>query len=49
MAGHVSVERDSKAQRIVESHFPDTLFFDDIVEFSRQDVEALALKFSSVT
>ena len=48
MAGHVSIERDRKAQRVVESHFPETIFFEDIVTFSRQDVEALALKFSNV-
>ena len=48
MAGHISIERDPKAQRVVESHFPETIFFNDIVAFSRQDVEALALKFSNV-
>ena len=48
MAGHVSIERDAKAQRVVESHFPETIFFDDIVDFSRQQVEELAFKFSNV-
>ena len=48
MAGHISIEKDAKAQRVVESHFPETIFFDDIVDFLRQQVEELPLKFSNV-
>ena len=47
MAGHVSVEKDPKGRRVVESWFPDTLFFDDVVSFTDQEIAALALRFSN--
>ena len=48
MAGHVSIEKDPKGHRVVESFFPETEFFDDVVEFGAEQVAALALKYSNV-
>ena len=48
MAGHVSIEKDSKCRRVVESFFPDTEFFEDVCDFGEEQVKALALKYSNV-
>ena len=48
MAGHVSIEKDSKCRRVVESFFPETEFFEDVCAFEEERVKALALKFSNV-
>ena len=48
MAGHVSIEKDSKCRRVVESFFPETEFFEDVCAFEEEHVKALALKFSNV-
>ena len=48
MAGHVSIEKDPKGHRVVESFFPETDFFDDVVEFGAEQVATLALKYSNV-
>ena len=48
MAGHVSIEKDPKGRRVVESFFPETEFFDDVVEFGADEVAQLALKYSNV-
>ena len=48
VAGHISIEKDPKGRRVVESWFPDTLFFDDVTTFSEEDVQKLALKYSNV-
>ena len=48
MAGHVSIEKDPKGRRVVESFFPETDFFEDVVAFGEEQVSALALKYSNV-
>ena len=48
MAGHVSIEKDPKGRRVVESYFPETEFFDDVVTFGQKEVGELALKYSNV-
>ena len=48
MAGHVSIEKDPEGRRVVESYFPDTDFFEDVVEFGSSEVAELALKYSNV-
>ena len=48
MAGHVSIEKDPKGRRVVESYFPETEFFDDVVTFGQKEVDELALKYSNV-
>ena len=48
VAGHVSVEKNPQAKRVVESWFPDSHFYDDIVNFGEEDVKSLALKYSNV-
>ena len=48
MAGHVSIEKDPKARRVVESWFPDTSFYEDVVTFGANEVQALAFKHSNV-
>ena len=48
VAGHVSVEKDPRGRRVVESWFPDTTFFEDILEFGEEQVQDLALKYSNV-
>ena len=48
MAGHVSIEKDPKGHRVVESYFPETDFFEDVVEFGPEQVAELALKYSNV-
>lgn len=48
MAGHVSIEKDPKGHRVVESFFPEMEFFDDVVEFGEEQVAALELKYSNV-
>ena len=48
MAGHVSIEKEGKCRRVVESFFPDTEFFEDVRDFSEEQAKALALKYSNV-
>lgn len=48
MAGHVSIEKDPKGRRVVESYFQETEFFDDVVTFGQKEVDELALKYSNV-
>ena len=48
VAAHISVERDPKCRRVVESWFPDSLFFEDIVDFGDEQIKELALRFSNV-
>ena len=47
VAGHVSIEKDSKCRRVVESFFH-TEFFEDVCDFGEEQVKALALKYSNV-
>eukprot|EP00435_Cladocopium_sp_Y103_P068601 s30_g31.t2 len=47
MAGHISIEKDDKGRQIVEAHYPDTVFHDDVTTVSRELVQSWALRFSS--
>ena len=48
VAGHISIEKDSRGKRVVESWFPDSIFFDDVQEFGDEQMKDLALRFSNV-
>ena len=48
MAGHVSIEKDPHGRRVVESFFPETDFFEDVVDFGQEEISGLALKYSNV-
>ena len=48
MAGHVSVEQDPVARRVVESYFPDTEFVNDVKLVDDELVLKLSLRFSNV-
>ena len=48
VAGHVSVERDPLGRRTVESWFPDTTFYEDVVEFKDEQIFELSLRYSNV-
>eukprot|EP00438_Fugacium_kawagutii_P036449 Skav224179 [mRNA] locus=scaffold257:56221:60355:- [translate_table: standard] len=37
--GHISVEKDPRARRVVEAHFPDTLHYDDVAAIDEQVVQ----------
>ena len=47
MAGHVSVERDPKAKRVVEAFFPDSVFHDDVTTVDEEMVKTWSLRFSN--
>eukprot|EP00438_Fugacium_kawagutii_P033542 Skav210141 [mRNA] locus=scaffold268:21657:25180:+ [translate_table: standard] len=47
--GHVSVERDEAARRVVEAHFPSTIFVNDIALVTAELVSTWAGKFSQVS
>ena len=40
--GHISVEKGKVGQRVVGSHFPETVRYDDVVEVQDQEVESWA-------
>ena len=46
MIGHISIECDASARRVVESFFPDTVFHDDVTTVNEDFVRDMALKFS---
>ena len=48
MAGHISVEQDPQARRVVESYFPDTIFHDDVRALNEEMVQGFALRFPQV-
>lgn len=48
MAGHISVERDQVAHRVVESFFADTIFHDDVCTVNHEVVSRWALRFQNV-
>ena len=48
VAGHISVENNPEARRVVESNFPDCEHVDDILKLDGDKVHEWALKFSSV-
>lgn len=44
--GHITVEKDDAAARVVESRFPNTIRVHDVTEISEEMVSSWALKFS---
>eukprot|EP00438_Fugacium_kawagutii_P013582 Skav223043 [mRNA] locus=scaffold1069:163813:168437:+ [translate_table: standard] len=48
MAGHISVETDASARRVVEAFFADTVFHDDITTVTEHEVRAWACQFQNV-
>eukprot|EP00438_Fugacium_kawagutii_P008223 Skav213983 [mRNA] locus=scaffold3014:59382:61238:+ [translate_table: standard] len=47
MCGHISIEQNGIASRVVESYFPDTVFHDDIMTVDKDLVQSYALKYSN--
>ena len=47
--GHISVEVSKEASRVVESKFPNTLFFDDVQKVDLEVVKGWAQKFTQVS
>ena len=47
VCGHISVEKNAQARRVVEANFPDCIQVDDIEEVTEQMVQDWGLKFSS--
>ena len=48
VAGHLSVEKEPTARRVVESYFPDAIFHEDVVTVDSSVVRSLSLRFPSV-
>lgn len=48
MAGHISIECDPAARRVVESFFADTIFHDDVTSLSEEMVFGWACRFQNV-
>ena len=48
VAGHISIEKDPEARRVLEAHFPDSLFWEDVTTVSRELVKTWSLKYSNV-
>ena len=44
--GYVSVEKEAAARRVVESHYPGVLHYDDVAAVQDEDVRGWSLKFS---
>ena len=47
MVGHISVEKQSEARRVVEAFFPDTVFVEDVELINDDMVRAWSLRFGS--
>ena len=48
VAGHLSVEKEETARRVVESYFPDAIFHDDVQTVDGPLVRDLSLRYPSV-
>ena len=48
VAGHISIEKDPCARRVVEHHFPGTVHYPDIVEVKEKDVVSWSLMYGQV-
>ena len=48
VAGHISIEKDSAAQRVVEANFPDSELVDGVEKVTEEMVHGWALRFSNV-
>ena len=47
IAGHISVEIQEEARRVVEAFFPDTIFLYDVADITEEVVQGWALRFGS--
>ena len=47
MLGHISIEQDPKARRVVEAFFPDSTFHEDVTSINEDLVRQWALKYSN--
>lgn len=47
MCGHISIEQNATASRVVEAYFPDSSFHDDIRTVDRELIQGYALKYSN--
>ena len=45
VAGHISIEKDPCARRVVEHHFPGTVHYPDVAEVEEKDVISWSLTF----
>ena len=45
--GHISIEKDPEARRVLEAHFADTVFWEDVTTVTETEVKQWALKFSN--
>lgn len=48
VSGHISIEKDPAARRVVEHHFPGTLHYPDIVDVNEKDVIHWSLTYGQV-
>eukprot|EP00438_Fugacium_kawagutii_P020310 Skav220832 [mRNA] locus=scaffold1888:98162:103688:+ [translate_table: standard] len=48
MAGHISIENNPEAKRVVEAYFPDSQFHDDVRTVDKKLVQQYALRYSNV-
>eukprot|EP00438_Fugacium_kawagutii_P007570 Skav230247 [mRNA] locus=scaffold1266:12488:17642:+ [translate_table: standard] len=48
IAGHISVEKEASASRVLESRFPGTIFVTDVAEVDKAMVQSWACQFSQV-
>ena len=45
LAGYVAIEKNEAATRVMESHFPSTLFYTDVTQITQDDLRSWAAKF----
>ena len=48
VAGHISVEKQQAGHRVVEYHFPNSIFLNDVASITEDDVRGWSLKFGQV-
>ena len=49
VVGHISIEKDQEARRVVEAYFPETVQVDDVEKVDEAMVKLWALKYSTVS
>ena len=47
--GHISVEKDKEARRVVEHHFPDSWHYEDVAKLTEEDVQRWSLRFGQAS
>eukprot|EP00438_Fugacium_kawagutii_P021703 Skav224769 [mRNA] locus=scaffold1604:630943:636934:- [translate_table: standard] len=47
--GHISVEKDGKGRRVVESHFADSLHYEDVKDITEEEVHSWQGRFSQAS